>query len=93
MGEDLTIVGPFEADGGWVFYLKTNYVECCDAPVAVYDFPTKVRDAIKWTKQKLPSAKVNESPSNVIDAWDSAIRIFIDNRADAAMFKLMWGGQ
>ena len=92
-GEGLTIVGPYEKDGSWVFYLKTNYVECCDAPVAVYDFPMSVQHAIQWTKQKLPQAKVDMDPNNYVEAWDSAIRVFIDNQADAAIFKLMWGGR
>lgn len=83
----MDITGPVVISTGYEFSLKVeNYVECSDAPAASYSVPQRCIDAIDWTKQNIPTAKIREYPIN----YTASMSIVIPDLANATVFKLRW---
>jgi hypothetical protein len=92
-GEGKCIIGPEEQDDAWLFFMKSSYIECDDAPVAVIDHHPRTHEAIQLCKTVLPkSAVLIALTSNRVAEWDSTVIVRIDNLTDATLFKLTWVG-
>jgi hypothetical protein len=79
----LEISGPVEVAAGWVFALQREAIQCCDAPVAVYNWEPKAEAAFNWAKANFADLFYPNSNADVF-------YLGIPNYRDALQFKLMW---
>ncbi len=81
----MAITGPIEVSDGWVFTLRRDYMECDDAPVAVYTWIGRTEEALNWAKTRFE--KLFYPP-----ATDTEFYLGFPELEDATYFKLMWMG-